>query len=340
MPASHVVLCLPSRGPPVRLPNPAIVAQEVRSRLGRLFGRVRNHPDLCALNLPVEIMLMIATHLDNTSLVSLALTCKSLHNLWQPRSLPLQLPEKEKLLLSLEKDIPFLYYCQRCTKLYRWHGRWSRSITPEYAKSLQCGSRLDQYALNSITCYMPYYYARLLMNRHLYGRDHGPPLHVLNRPTKTYLYPDDEVTVSLSQHARILNQQLLIRSTMSMTHRRGDIAVLRNHINRHRHSLCFHLKLRHKCQELALGPGKDECPDVSGTGSCVWCLTDYDISILWQGLKKGHKIEVHVYRGLGDCRTDLGWHGRGPAAWGMPPRTVDFPGYHYGVLKKQWDEAR
>ena len=103
----------------IRLVNPVMVAQEAIESLARSFRQMRDPSGRCTLKFPLEIILMIATHLDACSLVSFALTCKSLHSLWEPRNLPLQLAEKEKLLLLLEKDIPFLYYCHHCTKLHR-----------------------------------------------------------------------------------------------------------------------------------------------------------------------------------------------------------------------------
>jgi hypothetical protein len=203
------LLLTPNAVPHVRLVNPAMVvaavAQEAIGRLARPFRQMRAPSNLCLLNLPLEIILMIATYLDECALVSLALTCRSLHGLWERRNLPLQLAEKEKLLLSLEKDIPFLYYCHHCVKLHRWHGRWSRSIAPWYEERLPCKRSLDKHLYIPLTCHIPYYYARLVMNRHFYGSKHGLPLHVLNKRAQSYSHSDGVVN-SVSQHARIFNE--------------------------------------------------------------------------------------------------------------------------------------
>jgi hypothetical protein len=348
------LLLTPNAVPHVRLVNPAMVvatvAQEAIDRLARPFRQMRAPSNLCALNLPPEIILMIATHLDECALVSLALTCQSLHGLWERRSLPLQLAEKEKLLLSLEKDIPFLYYCHHCVKLHRWHGRWSRSIAPWYEERLPCKRSLDKHLYIPLTCHIPYYYARLVMNRHFYGSKHGLPLHVLNERAQSYSHSDGVVN-SVSQHARIFNDQLLVLSVISMMHLRGESVSLRSHIDSYGHSVCEHFTLSQGCpnsvpiqlpelakkgnapgQFLACGPA---------FGSCTFCLTDYSINVVWQGARKGYNIEVIVYRGLGDCRTPFNWHWRTistryPAA---ELRSAYSPDYRPGSIRDQWNEA-
>jgi hypothetical protein len=185
--------------------NPAIlvatVAQEAIGRLARPFWRMCAPFKLCALDLPLEILLMIVEHLDECARVSLALTCKSF---WKRRSLPLTLAEKEKLLLLLEKDISFLYYCHHCTKLHRWHGRWSKSVAPWYEERLLCKGSLDKHLYIPLTCHIPYHHARLVMNRHFYGHTHGWPLQVLGKPARSCSHSDG-VVGSVSQHARIFD---------------------------------------------------------------------------------------------------------------------------------------
>jgi hypothetical protein len=339
---------------PVRPVNPAMVvaavAQEGIGRLVRLFRQMRAPSRLCALNLPLEIILMITTHLDGCALVSLALTCRSLHGLWERRSLPLQLAEKEKLLLLLEKDIPFLYYCHYCIKLHRWHGRWSRSIAPWYEERLPCKRGVGTHLYLGFICHIPYYHTRLVMNRHFYGSKHGLPLHVLNRRAQSYSYQDG-VVKSVSQHARIFNDQLLVLSVISMTDLRGEWVLLRSHLDSHRHTVCNHLTLSQECPNLAA----IQLPELAtkGTapsqflacgpafGSCSFCLTDYSISILWQGARKGYNIEVLVYRGLGDCRTPFNWHWRTLSTrfTAEELRSAYSPDHRPGSVRDQWNKA-
>lgn len=174
------------------------------------------------------------------------MTCRSLYGIREGRSLPLELAEKEKLLLLLEKDIPFLYYCHHYTKLPPWHGRWSKCIAPWYEERLPCKQSLDKHLYATLSCPFHYYFVRLVMNRHLHGSRHGLPLHVLNIPTQSY-YHSDGVVNSASQHARILNNQLLVLPVISSTHPRGDSVSFKDHINIYGHSVCDHLTLSQDC---------------------------------------------------------------------------------------------
>lgn len=120
------ILLTPSRQAPIRRYKPVMIAQEVIGNLTKSFRQMRSPSHSRILNLPLEIVLMIATHLDGCSLLTLTLTCKSFHGLWETRNLPLRLTEKEQFLDLLEKDNPFLYCCHCCMKLHRWHGRWKK----------------------------------------------------------------------------------------------------------------------------------------------------------------------------------------------------------------------
>jgi hypothetical protein len=333
----------------IRLVNPVMVAQEAIESLARSFRQMRNPSGRCTLKFPLDIILMIATHLDACSLVSFALTCKSLHSLWKPRNLPLQLAEKEKLLLLLEKDIPFLYYCHHCTKLHRWHRRWSRAIIPWNEESLPCKRSLDKHLWLPLTCHISYHHTRLVMNRHLYGSNHGLPLRVLNKQTRSSYHPNGVVT-SVTQHARIFNDHLLVLSAISTTHSRGDSVSLRRHIDNLGHSLCRHVGLcrglperpHMQLPELAKRTGHGQfLASGPAFGSCTLCPTDYTITVQLQGPKKGFSIEVLVYRGLGDCRTPFSWHWR-TNTWLYPReelRSVYSPDCRPGSIREQWDEA-
>jgi hypothetical protein len=92
----------------------------------------------------------------------------------------------------------------------------------------------------------PHHHARLVMNRHFYGHTHGLPLQVLDRPARSCSYSDG-VVGSVSQHARIFDDQLLVLSVISTTHLRGDSVSLRSHIDSYGHSICEHLTLSQGC---------------------------------------------------------------------------------------------
>lgn len=364
------LLLNPTAVPHLRLVNPAAVvatvAREAIDRLARSFRRMRASSHVCALDLPPEIVLLITAHLDDCALASLSLTCRSLHGLWKRRSPSLGLTEKEKLLLLLEKDTPSVYYCHQCVKLHHWHGRWSRRLPPVSVEHLPCKWDPHKQLFLVLTCHIPYFHARLVMNRHFYGPNHGVPLHIFNNRAQSYTRWD-EITISESQHAHIFNDQLLLMTGMSYAHAKGDAVALRLHIDSHAGEVCQHLTLttlgsrgvpmefptelpamawrqiplqlpelakkgNEPGQFLACGPS---------FGSCVFCLTDYSITIRWLGERKGYKIEVFVYRRLGDCRTpfDFHWRSVSPVRLREEFRSTHSPDDRPGSVRDQWNKA-
>jgi hypothetical protein len=160
---------------------------------------------------------MVAEHLTNPSVISLALTCPTLYSLCFPHDPCLSTNEKEELLLLLEKDIANLYFCHCCTKLHRWHTRWGNvflmkeicSLFSLAEENLPCKEHFecDEIFLPLI-CIIPYHYARLVMDRHLYGRTHGLPTRRCEMQTRMHC-PSSKVGDSESLHTRIVRQQTL-----------------------------------------------------------------------------------------------------------------------------------
>lgn len=292
---------------------------------------------------------MINSHLNNSSMTSLALTCQTLHRLCFPKHPLLDTAEKEELLLLLEKDVATLYFCHYCVKLHRWHGRWSRSISPWYEERMPCKRSLDNHLFLPITCHIPYYYARLVMNRHFYGPTHGPPSHKLKERARFYY--SDGVVESVSQHARIVDDQLLVLFVKSISHSRGDSTSLRSHINSMGHSVCEHLTLAEGCPDYAPIQLPELAKDTTtpslflpcdqAFGSCTFCLTDYSINISWQGERKGYVVEVFIYCQLGDCRSPFGWswHTMSTLQTEEEPRTAYPLDYRPGYVRDRWNKA-
>jgi hypothetical protein len=337
------------------LNNPAMMigdaVQQMNQRLTKFAHRLRGSPGLGAFALPSEIILMIASHMDNPSRLALALTNRRIYSLCCNERLPLNLAEKEKLLLLLEKDIATLYFCHRCVKLHHWHRRWSRSICPWYEETMPCKrSGLDRLYLPHVHS-IPYYYARLVMNRHLYGPTHGPPITKLEERADS-LYYSNGVVKTVTQHARIINGQLYILSVISMSHSRGDSVLLRDQINKTNTSVCPHLTMAStswpgyapsqlpELVENSAAPSRFQLCQ-QAFGSCVFCLTDYNIEISWQGTKKGHVVKVFVYRRLGDCRSPFDWNWRARLALltNERPRLEQSLDYKLGYVRDQWNKA-
>jgi hypothetical protein len=216
-------------------------------------------------------------------------------------------------------------------------------------ESLPCKRKLDKHLWLPLTCHISYHHTRLVMNRHLYGSNHGLPLRVLNQRTRSSHHPNG-VVISVTQHARISNDHLLVLSAISITHSRGDSVSLRRYIDDFGHALCRHVRIWRdlpdsfpiQLPELAKRTGQSQfLASGPAFGSCTLCPTDYTITIKWQGPKKGFNIEVLVYRGLGGCRTPFSWHWR-TNTWLYPReelRSVYSPDCRPGSIREQWDEA-
>lgn len=326
-------------------------AQWLSQRLVTLFRPRRPRSSLGAFALPPEIILMIATYLTKPSVISLALTCRTLRSLCFPRRSRLNTAEKEELLLLLEKDIATLYFCHYCVKLHRWHTRWGKSISPWVEEDLPCKQHLLRNSLClPLTCYIPYHHARLVMNRHFYGPTHGLPLHKFEK--RVWLHcRSSRVTDSESLSARIVDDKLLVLSVKTMSHSRGDSKTLRDYVDSLGHTACRHLTLDKgsphyapvQLPELAkdkTAPGHFAPCDQS-FGSCTFCLTDYCIDISWRGRRKGYIIKVSVYRQLGDCRSPFDWSWRSMATL-QPvdePRTAYPLEYRPGIIRDRWNKA-
>jgi hypothetical protein len=324
--------------------------QWVSLRLTRLLRLLHASSSLGAFALPPEIILMITTHLNNSGMLSLALTCRTLHRLCFSDHERLDKADKEELLLLLEKDVASLYFCHYCTKLHPWHTRWTRSILPWYVECMPCKVNLDNHLFFPTNCHIPYYYARLVMNRHFYGPAHGPPVHQLEKRTRSDNYPDG-VAVSVSQHARIVDDQLLVLTVISMSNSRGDSKSLRNRIDSLGQPVCPHLTLERGypgCTPVQL-PELAKAQFTSNLfqrctqtyGSCISCLTDYNIDIAWKGEQKGYGVEVFIYRQLGDCRSPFDWSWRtiSDLRPKEDPQTARSSLYRLGYVRDQWNKA-
>jgi hypothetical protein len=277
-------------------------SQWVYKCFASLFRLLRASSGLGTFAYPTEIILMIASHLSNVSTMSLALTCRTLYSICFSNHLVLDMKAKEELLLLLEKDVASLNFCHFCVMLHRWHGRWSKSIPPWYTERVPCKKDWDSCKLLPSIWRIPYYHARLVMNRHFYGPTHGPPLHIL---TQAESFRDlNGVNRRYSHSARIIDNQLFVFSLLSVSHPQGDWVSLRRSINFRGPEVCEHLtlaKLHPRFIPMQVPEVAEEKRGPSpfllchqSLGSCTFCMTDCSIRISWQGTRKGYIIEVSV----------------------------------------------
>jgi hypothetical protein len=296
--------------------------------------------------LPTEIILEVASYLDAVSSTSLALTCRRLYTVCFPKRLVMQGSEKELLLLLLERDLPSFYFCYFCVKLHDWHGRWDITPWPSGRFRL-CGPEMGRHIVDLEPHFIAYPFARLVVNRHLYGPEHGPDLHHLNCQTKSK--SEENGTVKHTpRSARIVGGQLLIYTTMSLSHCRGDSQLLRQYLNSWRPIVCVHLQLG---RPNTLIHGSVQLPELvheegassrftlcyNAQGSCVFCLTDYIIEVTWQDERTGYKISLTTYRQLGDCRSPLDWGWRTMAGRYIGDLPLRSTRYGTGYVRDQWN---
>lgn len=296
--------------------------------------------------MPTEIILEVASYLDAVSSTSLALTCRRLYTVSFPKRLVFQGSEKELLLLLLERDLPSFYFCQFCVKLHDWHWQWKLTPWPFGSFGL-CGPEMSRQLVDLEPHFIAYPFARLVVNRHLYGSEHGPDLHHLNCQTERELIENGTVQHT-SRNARIVESQLLIYTSMSLSHCRGDSQLLRQYLNDWRPIVCVHLYLGRpstlihgsvQLPELVHEEGASSIftPCHNAQGSCVFCLTDYIIEVTWQGERTGYKISLTTYRQLGDCRSPLDWGWRTMADRYIGDLPLRSTRYGTGYVRDQWN---
>ena len=317
----------------------------------RFFGLRQPKSDLGAFALPPEIILMVAAYLNETSVISLALTCRALCSLCFPSNPRLNPAEKKGLLLLLEKDIATSYFCHYCIKLHRWHKSWGRPISTlaEHNLPQGCKQHLQFGDLSFSTyCFIQYHHARLVMNRHFYGPTHGLSLRIFKTRDRFY----DQffgVTDSASTCAHIVDNKLLVSSTKTFSHPRGDLKALRNYIETWAPGACPHLSLGrespHRVPTQLPELAKDKtaplyfAPCDQSLGSCAFCMTDYCIDISWRGRRKGCIIKVSLYYQLGDCRSPHDWAWRSMTTLGTMDdlRTMYPPQHRHGIVRDKWN---
>ncbi len=342
----------PERSSP-STPTPSPIA--TRSSAGTTLLQPAN-PN--AVPLPPELIAHILSYLPPESVVSFALTCRRFYQ-YMPSPPPILLSQQARraLLGWLERENPRQYYCHPCNDLHTWErvpdghhrlAQYDRHCTnnrgnPRY--------NLVQLTVNHSPYPITYALARLVMNRHLYGELHGPPLTTLTHEAK---HPGENRIMSThSWTARIINDELYLKATTLLYHHTGRARTLRQHLDDTRSTalrecVCRHIKLPSvtnrpvlpgsgPCRILGLDEHQQPQPPalfVAATGtlkSCRHCFTDYRVDIRWLppdggsiGGPKGWVVGVTRWYRIGACRSpqDPKWHNfvTGDALWILESR--------------------
>jgi hypothetical protein len=298
------------------------------------------------IRLPPEIILLIADHLDTTSRVLFALTCKKLHSLCFPSKLNLTHKEKQALLLLMEKDTPRHYFCHCCTLLHPW--RLERSGPSGWIS-------LDHMLCNpadyrSMHTEMEYTHARLIMNRHFYGKKHGLSPKIFHYGQSLFCNPTVYgLTGNYTSTWRIIDDKLMNMRVLNIN---GSYSGIRHYLEYPSRKPCGHLLLeqeyckgtRVQLPELREGltTRRTFDPCYQSRGSCSVCLTDYCIDII-PGRKGNYNIRLLIYNQLGECRSPYDWEWQIMIAFYRLPKAGPrkaFPiEYGTGAIMDRWNGA-
>jgi hypothetical protein len=148
------------------------------------------------------------------------------------------------LLILLEQDESNISFCPRYTKLHKWHTRGNRSIPPyDIEDKMPCKTTNEDTLHLPYLIFIRYYHARLVMNRHLYGPTHCVSINKFNKRART-VEDAFRVTITVSHHSCIVDDKLLVSSTMLMSHPRGDAASFRRSVDERPRPVCAHIGMR------------------------------------------------------------------------------------------------
>ncbi|KAF5025953.1 hypothetical protein F66182_1988 [Fusarium sp. NRRL 66182] len=279
----------------------------------RLFEYIQRHvytkckdPRGDLITLPPEIILIIAQYLPGASLVSLSLTCRPYRTLLAraARHIKLEGTEMENFLCQLEKDSTNWYFCYSCVKLHYWNSLWSNQGRYDcWFKMPKCVDDYTGWQPSEHDLHIRYTHARLIMNRHFYGSDHGLPLTTLNYNDRVRRC-ENGVKHQWSSQARIIQDELFVCKTLRFWHRRDQqmrelLSLFGLRICPHINGFKSDVSWCYTIPELAKALEVLE-PCENSFGSCPACLTDYSLSIRWQtGWKQGWLIELTVFQQVG-----------------------------------------
>ncbi|KAK1987224.1 hypothetical protein LZ30DRAFT_703161 [Colletotrichum cereale] len=260
------------------------------------------------LRLPPEIMLLIIGHLPPEAVLSLALTCRSFYVSYFPESPILDARAKDALLTLLERDVPHLLYCAECTILHPWRRYTGYAPFSGVRSGLFCKHK--GFRSPSFRRAMTYHHARLIMNRHLYGKAYGLPVGILDGDKGPCF--GGVVDCRSTWRSRIIDNELFLFIRETVNHPEGDMFKLEQWLNDRGGRICKHriawdLPQTTSQPNMALDSGPELHngwpPSISlptflagmqrnAILSCPLCLTDAEIQIKWCGARKQWSVEM------------------------------------------------
>lgn len=310
------------------------------------------------LNVSSDILLLVGDYLDASELLCLKLACRSTYALF-PQSYKTMHPSQKKQFLPLIEKDPLgrgTFYCAPCNKLHPFQqttGPHSKlEDAGEKRMHNKCSGR-DRFSPLNNPFGLSYAHARLAVNRHLYGAEHGIPLANL---CIEHNAQRGMTTIKCSTSAKMMDGELFLQRTYAFAVAETDVADFRKCTGARDFKLCEHTSFfsgssafRQYIPELQrkrLTGGDDLVPCREATGSCGLCLMDYDITIepctLADTSIKSWRIVIRAIHQLGACRSPKDWK------WARFTEAcrqhLFFPNrpnrrgsaYNPGMVKKRW----
>ncbi|RFU71874.1 hypothetical protein TARUN_10388 [Trichoderma arundinaceum] len=269
------------------------------------------------LEAPSDVLLLIGDYLDAPELLSLKLACRSTYALF-PQTFKTMRPNQKKLFLPLIERDPLgrgTFFCHPCNKLHPFQetsGPHSEMEDAGKKKAAKCTSR-DRFSPVGNPFGLTYAHARMAMNRHLYGPEHGVPLANL---CVEHSEQRDVATVHCSTSAKIMDNELFLQRTYAFTVADADVPEFRRCTGARDFKLCEHMSFfagssafRQYIPELqkkSLIGGDGLVPCREAAGSCGLCLMDYDITIE-PCAGESWKVVIRAIHQLGSCRSPDDW---------------------------------
>ncbi|KAK2008715.1 hypothetical protein LZ32DRAFT_448236 [Colletotrichum eremochloae] len=309
--------------------------------------------------MPPEIMLLVIGYLSPEAVLSLALTCRLFYVSYFPESPIIDARSKDSLLALLERDVPCLVYCPECAILHPWRRRPGGAMLWAVRSGLRCKPRT--FNPPSFRGWMPYHHARLVMNRHLYGKAHGFSVELLNTDIKPWL--GGRVACRSTWRVRIVDDELFLFIHETVNHPEGDMGKLEKWLEDGGGRICKHrfawdLPRRTSQSNMALNAGPelhDGWPtsiplpaflaDMQRNAilSCPLCPTDAEIKIKWHGGRKQWAVEMKTWRLFGKCRSpfDPIWESLTVTQRDLsgPPWNRRAEEYPPGEIRYKWGKA-
>lgn len=282
--------------------------------------------------LTVELKLAICDILSPASVAALSLTSKYLravllYNNMIDQSLRVNGEQRIEFLGLLERDIGQRFFlCTRCAILRRFQSGCGPMQKHYRFWTCGCSHMEDTYG-----CSLPYllshHHVRLIINRHLYGPDHGLSLRDLEAGCVTPFFGGEEGWRQ-EWSARIINDELFLRVKHKIHGHHEQ--RLRQIIDTGFYLICNHtwLEAGHPEWPVALrtpSPGASDSDSLAGSvteplfteceeshGSCGICLTDYTVNVRLrtsnhQAGSRDWEIAVTSYHQLGEGRSHSDW---------------------------------